>query len=61
MQRRCCNRLRFIAQEDRIPLIKENVEGGRQYHRDWVERIFAPQLGERSGEERERAFAACSC
>ena len=36
------NRLRLLSQEDRIPVVAENVEGGRRYHRSWVERTFAP-------------------
>jgi AcrR family transcriptional regulator len=43
------NRLRLLAQEDRIPVVAENVEGGRRYHRSWVERTFAPFLGAASG------------
>jgi AcrR family transcriptional regulator len=38
------NRLRLLAQEDRIPIVAENVEIGRRYHHQWVERTFAPLL-----------------
>src|SRR5919202_6777369 len=38
------NRLRLLEQEDRIPLIAEWVQGGREWHWDWVKRVFAPQL-----------------
>ena len=48
------NRLRLIAQEEKIAVIAENVRGGRRYHRNWVARVFAPQLGELKGRERER-------
>lgn len=37
-------RLLFIAQEHRIPAIRQNTEEGRALHRAWVERIFAPLL-----------------
>src|SRR3954465_10078938 len=52
------NRLRLLEQEDRIPLIAEWVQGGREWHRDWVERIFAPQLKGVRGAERKRRHAA---
>jgi AcrR family transcriptional regulator len=52
------NRLRMIEQEDRIPVVRENAEGGREYHRAWIERVFAPQLSVLSGEERERSVLA---
>jgi len=38
------NRLRLLAQEDRIPLVAEWVRAGRTYHWEWVERIFADLL-----------------
>ena len=37
-------RLLFIAQEHRIPAIRQNTQEGRAYHRAWVERTFAPLL-----------------
>ena len=52
------NRLRLLEQEDRIPLIAEWVQGGREWHWDWVERIFAPQLKGFRGAERKRRHAA---
>ncbi len=52
------NRLRLLAQADRIPVIAENVEGGRQYHRQWVERTFAPQVKGLRGAARKRRVAA---
>jgi AcrR family transcriptional regulator len=52
------NRLRLLEQEDRIPLIGEWVRGGREWHWDWVERIFAPQLKVLRGAERKRRHAA---
>jgi AcrR family transcriptional regulator len=52
------NRLRLLAQEDRIPLIAEWVQGGRDWHWAWVERIFAPQLAGLRGAARKRRIAA---
>lgn len=52
------NRLRMLAQEDRIPVIAENVEGGRRYHWSWVEQTFAPLLRGRRGSDRKRMVAA---
>jgi len=36
--------LRLMAQEERIPAVREMIDGGRAYHRDWVARVFAPLL-----------------
>jgi AcrR family transcriptional regulator len=52
------NRLRMLEQEDRIPLIGEFVQGGREWHWAWVERTFAPQLQGLRGPERKRRHAA---
>jgi AcrR family transcriptional regulator len=52
------NRLRLLAQEDRIPVVAEWVQGGRTYHWDWVERVFAPQLRGQRGSARKRRVAA---
>jgi AcrR family transcriptional regulator len=52
------NRLRLLEQEDRIPLIAEWVQGGREWHWGWVERVFAPQLKGVRGAERKRRVAA---
>jgi AcrR family transcriptional regulator len=52
------NRLRLLAQEDRIPVVAENVDGGRRYHRSWVERTFAPLLDGLDGGARARRIAA---
>jgi AcrR family transcriptional regulator len=51
------NRLRLLEQEDRIPLIAEWVQGGREWHWGWVERVFAPQLKGLRGAERKRRIA----
>ena len=51
-------RLLFIAQEHRIPAIRENTEAGRALHREWVERTFAPLLDRCSPATRERHVLA---
>jgi AcrR family transcriptional regulator len=52
------NRLRLLAQEDRIPVVAENVQGGRRYHWSWVEQKFAPLIGGLEGSARTRRIAA---
>jgi len=52
------NRLRLLAQEDRIPLIAEWVQGGREWHWGWVERVFRPLLAGLRGAKRKRRIAA---
>ena len=52
------NRLRLLAQEDRIPVIAEWVQGGREWHWRWVERVFAPLLAGLRGPARQRRVAA---
>jgi AcrR family transcriptional regulator len=52
------NRLRVLAQEDRIPVVAENVALGRQYHWSWVERTFGSLLHGATDEERRRRLAA---
>ena len=51
------NRLRMLAQEDRIPVVAENVAVGRRYHWSWVERTFAPLLDGLGGAARKRRIA----
>ena len=50
--------LRLLAQEERIPAVKEMADAGRRWHRDWVGRTFAPLLGGLKGAERERRHTA---
>lgn len=50
--------LRMLAAEDRIPAIHELAEAGRAWHRDWVERTFAPLLAGLRGAGRERRLVA---
>jgi AcrR family transcriptional regulator len=52
------NRLRLLSEEDRIPVVAENVRGGRAYHWSWVERTFAPLLDGREGAARKRRTAS---
>jgi len=46
--------LRLLAAEDRISAIREMADAGRAWHRDWVQRTFAPQLAGLRGAARER-------
>jgi AcrR family transcriptional regulator len=50
--------LRLLAQEDRIEAVREMADAGRAWHREWVERTFAPLLRGRSGVARERRLIA---
>jgi AcrR family transcriptional regulator len=52
------NRLRLLSQEDRIPVVAENVEQGRRFHWSWVERTFAPLIEGLTGRARKRQVAA---
>ena len=47
--------LRLLAQEDRVPQLREIADRGRKIHYEWVERTFAPFLKNRDGHERLRA------
>ncbi|MEQ4482352.1 TetR/AcrR family transcriptional regulator [Cohnella silvisoli] len=49
--------LRMLAEEHWMPALREIIDGGRGYHRQWCERVFAPALTEREGTERERRLA----
>jgi AcrR family transcriptional regulator len=50
--------LRLLAEEDRIPAIREMTDAGRVWHREWVERTFAPMLTRSRGATRERRLVA---
>jgi AcrR family transcriptional regulator len=50
--------LRLLAQEDRIPAVRQMADGGRAYHRGWVTRTFAPLLTGLSGAARQRRLTA---
>lgn len=45
--------LRIMAQEDRLPVLKEMTDFGRVQHRKWVAESFAPQLAGLKPAERE--------
>src|SRR6185437_12473023 len=46
--------LLMLAQEGRIPAVKEQADDGRAWHRTWVARTFAPLLADLRGATRER-------
>jgi AcrR family transcriptional regulator len=50
--------LRLLAAEDRIPAVREMTDAGRAWHRDWVERTFAPLLAGLRGAARQRRLVA---
>jgi AcrR family transcriptional regulator len=45
---------RFLAQEDRHPALRPQLEFGRQVHRSWVAAQFSATLGALGDEERDR-------
>jgi AcrR family transcriptional regulator len=45
--------LRLLGQEFWDERIRHGMDLGRRSHREWVETVFAPQLGERPAEHRE--------
>jgi AcrR family transcriptional regulator len=46
--------LRLLAEEERVPGLREVAERGRVLHREWCARVFAPALEGRAGAERHR-------
>ncbi|MCU1352384.1 MAG: Transcriptional regulator, TetR family [Acidimicrobiales bacterium] len=50
--------LRLLAQEDRIPAVRQMTDRGRAFHHTWVEHIFAPILSGLAGAQRRRRLAA---
>ncbi|MDQ1700801.1 MAG: hypothetical protein QOF57_53 [Frankiaceae bacterium] len=50
--------LRLLAQEERIPAVRQMADAGRRWHRDWVQRTFSPLLDGLSGAARERRLVA---
>ena len=52
------NRLRVLAQEDRIPVVAHDVAIGRELHWSWVRRTFAPLIAPVTGAARKRRIAA---
>ena len=49
--------LRLLAEEDRVPQIREMTDQGRELHREWCARVFAPALARRTGAARRRRLA----
>ena len=49
--------LRLLAEEQRVPRLREIADRGRLLHRDWCARVFAPALAGRMGVERRRRLA----
>jgi AcrR family transcriptional regulator len=49
--------LQLLRQELRVPVFAEVTAFGRAYHLQWVERVFAPWLDNRSGADRKRLQA----
>lgn len=45
--------LRMLEQEERIPQIGELTRGARQFHAQWVDRVFVDALRGRRGQARE--------
>jgi AcrR family transcriptional regulator len=48
------NRLRMLEQEERFPVVAQDVAEGRRLHRSWVERTFAPQIEQVPSADRQR-------
>ena len=46
--------VRLMAEEERIPAVREMIDAGRAYHRAWVGRVFAPLLAGFGPAARER-------
>jgi AcrR family transcriptional regulator len=49
--------VRLIAQEERVPAIREITERGRSAHERWVRHVFAGVLSSLRGKERKLRFA----
>jgi AcrR family transcriptional regulator len=49
--------LRMLSEEQRVPGLREIADRGRELHRQWCARVFAPALAARSGIERDRRLA----
>ena len=47
----------MLAAEPQFPGLAPIVEGGREVHRDWCRRVFAPALEARRGVDRTRLLA----
>jgi AcrR family transcriptional regulator len=49
--------LRLLADEHRAAELRAIADGGRAFHREWCERVFAPALSSLAGPERRRRLA----
>ena len=49
--------LKMLAEEDRVPGLRQIADRGRSLHREWCARVFAPTLAGRAGVERRRRLA----
>ncbi len=49
--------LKMLADEERVPALREIADHGRTLHRDWCARVFAPALEGQRGIARERRLA----
>jgi AcrR family transcriptional regulator len=49
--------LKMLAEEGRVPKLREIANRGRELHRRWCASVFASALENRSGVERERRLA----
>lgn len=48
--------IRNLSEEERNPALKPTLELGRENHRMWTKKVFAPQLEARSGNARNQLF-----
>ena len=49
--------LRMLAEEQRTPGLRAIADRGRELHREWCARVFAPALADRRGVDRDRKLA----
>lgn len=49
--------IRMLAEEERIPGLRETTDRGRGLHRDWCARVFGPQLSGLTGVASRRRLA----
>jgi AcrR family transcriptional regulator len=49
--------LRLLAEEERVPGLREVADRGRVLHRAWCGRVFAPAMEGRTGIDRRRRLA----
>src|SRR4051794_37246375 len=50
--------LRLLPKGERIPAVRRMADGGRRWHRRWVERTLGPLLEGLTGAQRERRLVA---